>query len=219
VLRFKSMATAGLVAGIIVSGGLAYAAIPDPDGTITGCYTKQAGLFDAKGAVRVVDSASECRSSELVLTWSQKGQPGHDGADGEPGPQGPAGPAGPAATTNVYFVSYPATDFLAPEGAPYTLVSMDLPAGSYVLQARVNVRLHGAADSVTAVLCSIPGADSSQYVGGLDGYLEDAQMDLTSAITHPGGTVAITCRSNFLGVDGAQAGYATLLATKVDSVG
>lgn len=217
-LRIKWMAASGVAIGVIAAGGVAYATIPGPDGAISGCYTKTAGLFDAKGTVRVVDSTSECRSSELALTWNQEGQPGQDGADGDPGPQGPAGPAGPVATTNVYFASHPSTiEFRDPQDmAPKTIVSMELAAGSYVLQARVNVRAF--TEAIIGVECSIPGAANTQWLGRSPGYEQGHQTDLTSAISHPGGAIALICRRVSTGAI-VLANSATLLATKVDSVG
>jgi hypothetical protein len=42
------------------------------------------------GALRVVDSADDCRTTEEPLSWNTTGPAGPTG------PQGPAGPAGPA---------------------------------------------------------------------------------------------------------------------------
>lgn len=69
----------------IVGGGFALAAIPNGDGTITGCYDNRTGML------RVIDSeeGAECRTSEIALTWNQTGP------QGPQGPQGPSGPPGP----------------------------------------------------------------------------------------------------------------------------
>ena len=77
-------------------GGLAYAAIPGVDGTITACFTKTLTLSGPKGLLRVVNAASECAAHETVLTWNQRGPAGAPGATGAPGPQGPVGSQGPA---------------------------------------------------------------------------------------------------------------------------
>jgi hypothetical protein len=66
-----------LVAALAVAiGGIAYAAIPGPDGVIHGCYK-------GDGTLRVVDHDVACKTNETRLTWNQTG------------PQGPAGPQGP----------------------------------------------------------------------------------------------------------------------------
>jgi len=88
---------AGVFVGSLVTGGMAaIAAIPDADGTITGCYLKRSSVPVRQGTVRVVDSATQCRTDELVLTWNQKGEPGPQGLAGPSGSPGPAGPVGPA---------------------------------------------------------------------------------------------------------------------------
>jgi hypothetical protein len=66
-----SPATAIAVAALAVAlGGVAYATIPDSNGTIHGCYQK------GNGNLRVVESSSDCRSSEQALDWNQQGPPG-----------------------------------------------------------------------------------------------------------------------------------------------
>jgi hypothetical protein len=60
---------------VIVAGGIAYAAIPSADGTISGCYRT------IDGTLRVIDAEAgqTCRSGEKPLTWSQTGPPGPPG--------------------------------------------------------------------------------------------------------------------------------------------
>lgn len=102
------------VVAVGATGALAYAAIPNSDGSIRGCYLPNA---PTAGFVRVVDEGVSCRANEREITWNQKGQkgdPGEKGADGAAGANGldgakgadgaagaagttgPAGPAGPA---------------------------------------------------------------------------------------------------------------------------
>jgi hypothetical protein len=57
--------------GLMVAlGGVAFAAIPDSNGKIHGCYQTN------NGNLRVVESPSQCRSSESALSWNQEGPPG-----------------------------------------------------------------------------------------------------------------------------------------------
>src|SRR5262245_14769118 len=83
--------TVASVAGVLVMGGLAFAAhraktIPiGADGTITACAKANSGKL------RMVASAAACDKHEQVVTWNQKGQ------KGDPGPPGPQGPAGASA--------------------------------------------------------------------------------------------------------------------------
>jgi Collagen triple helix repeat (20 copies) len=84
----------GLAAVVALGAGIAFAAIPGTDGVIHGCYKAQ------NGQLRLVDSASDCRPSELSISWNQQGPqgiqgpPGPKGEQGDPGIQGPPGPPG-----------------------------------------------------------------------------------------------------------------------------
>ena len=71
------------IAVVVALGGVAWASIPDATGVIHGCYNKSGG------ALRVIDTAistQKCTSTQVPLSWSQKGPPG---------------PPGPAGATNV----------------------------------------------------------------------------------------------------------------------
>ena len=90
-----SAAVVGALAATTLTGGIAWAAIPDHDGAIHGCYTKVGGVL------RVIDTAKgqKCLANlEVPITWNErgpKGDPGTAGVDGAPGRQGEPGPAGP----------------------------------------------------------------------------------------------------------------------------
>ena len=59
----------GAAALMIALGGVAFAAIPDSNGTIHACYQKNSG------GLRVVETSNECRQSELPLSWAQGASP------------------------------------------------------------------------------------------------------------------------------------------------
>jgi hypothetical protein len=85
---------AALVLGAVVLaglGGLVYAAIPDQNGVITGCYKT------SNGRLRVIDAEAgeNCRRGERRLQWNQRGRRGPRGFRGPEGPAGPQGPEGP----------------------------------------------------------------------------------------------------------------------------
>jgi hypothetical protein len=72
-----SPATAIALAALGVAlGGVAFAAIPDSNGTIHGCFQK------GNGSLRVVESSGDCRANEAAITWGQQGPPGPPGASG-----------------------------------------------------------------------------------------------------------------------------------------
>jgi hypothetical protein len=62
----------GVVVGAALTGGVAYATIPDSAGSIHACYLNQSGNL------RVIDTTSggACRPDETPLTWSQGGSAG-----------------------------------------------------------------------------------------------------------------------------------------------
>ena len=92
------------IVALAVSGGLAWATIPDADGVFTAC------ISNADGSVRMIDPSLDgtpghCVGGENRVSWNKKGQDGAKGAQGEKGEkggtgatgaQGPRGPAGPA---------------------------------------------------------------------------------------------------------------------------
>jgi hypothetical protein len=83
----------GLVVTTALAGGIAYAAIPDAGGVIHGCYKQE------NGQLRVVNSAADCNSAELPITWNQQGVKGDKGDKGATGAQGPAGQQGARGAT------------------------------------------------------------------------------------------------------------------------
>ena len=56
---------------------------------IYGCFKKQ------NGQLRIVNSPSDCKPSEVAISWNLAGPKGDKGDKGDPGPEGPLGPAGP----------------------------------------------------------------------------------------------------------------------------
>lgn len=68
----------------LTAAGTAYAAIPDANGTIRGCYNI------LTGSARIVDGNS-CNLLERSISWAQVGPRGPAGVPGPVGPQGPAG--------------------------------------------------------------------------------------------------------------------------------
>jgi hypothetical protein len=90
-MRWRDLAAAA-IGGLVcaLAGGVAWATIPDGGGTVTGCFQK------VRGTLRVIDGANEiCSSSELPISWNQKGPKGDAGPQGLPGGPGPKGDRGP----------------------------------------------------------------------------------------------------------------------------
>jgi len=75
--RRRIFAFAVVVAVLALAGGIAYAAIPDSNGVIHGCF-KTVG-----GQLRVIDtSTTSCLPSETAISWNQMGPPGTPGVSG-----------------------------------------------------------------------------------------------------------------------------------------
>src|SRR5258705_2792277 len=86
--RFRRLVLLGVGVSAL-AGGIAYASIPDSNGTIHAC------LLPGLGQVRLIDpSHDQCKPNETPISWSQTGPQGLPGPKGDTGPQGPQGPAG-----------------------------------------------------------------------------------------------------------------------------
>ena len=89
--RLKSFVLRAVVGGLIAaaSAGLVVAMTDDLPTMIQACANKSIG------AVRVVETAADCKSSEIPISWNTHGESGGQGPAGPTGPTGPTGPAGP----------------------------------------------------------------------------------------------------------------------------
>ena len=128
------------LAGMLLACGVAYATIPDGNGTIHGCYAKSGG------ALRVIDvSVTNCKSTETSLAWNVQGPPGPQGQKGPQGQQGPEGVQGPQGNQGPPGVQGPsgvshgysvATSTVVRFGGSFVKVQeLLLPAGSYMVFA------------------------------------------------------------------------------------
>jgi hypothetical protein len=91
-LPLKYWIALGGAVALVAAAGIAYAAIPDGQGTIHAC------MLNATGSVRLIDPSlgaksllSHCTPAETAVSWAQQGPPG---------PIGPAGPQGPPGNTD-----------------------------------------------------------------------------------------------------------------------
>jgi hypothetical protein len=130
------------VLALVLASGIAYAAIPAANGTITGCYK-------ANGSLRVVDAEAmqTCTSTEQQLVWNQtgpqgvqgiQGPDGQTGPQGPPGPPGPPGPQGPSGALGDLFHSQRFTTVENYAGQEVVVRLGSLPAGSYSLDLVVH---------------------------------------------------------------------------------
>lgn len=100
-------------------GGVALATIPSEEGILNACYAKPSG------ALRLVnDSPSDCAADEAGVRWNQTG---------------PAGPPGPAGPSVAYQASQPRPGIEIHDDGLHTILTRDVPAGSYAINAKVGV--------------------------------------------------------------------------------
>lgn len=83
-MRLLSYVGVAVVSALASVAAVSYAAVPDSNGVIHGCYS------NLNGSLRIIDSEAGqgCNALQTAISWNQVGVPG------PPGPQGPAGPAG-----------------------------------------------------------------------------------------------------------------------------
>lgn len=221
-VRLMLIAAAG-VAVAVVEGH-----IPSgTDGTITACYRNVA---PQQGSLRVIDAEAgqTCTNGETTLTWNHKGVSGPIGPEG---PQGEQGPPGTTATSDVYFASF-YTDIRQGEqgvllgfvGELRTVLTLELPQGAYMVEARLDLSFGTTRDGSAQAHCSLPGdagtsalLDSSERPGILQSS-SNAQREITTAINHAGGPLTLTCWASSLSNVGTTVKNATLLATPIGAV-
>jgi hypothetical protein len=119
---------AGVLAGAMI-WTTAWAAIPDSDGVIHGCYNTK------HGDLRVIDTETgqACDELETALPWNQTGPQGPQGEQGPEGPQGPQGLPGLA-------IGYEGTRIPIGFAVPgeYTEIGhITLPGGFHMVYATV----------------------------------------------------------------------------------
>lgn len=176
-----------LAALVLSAAGGAAAAIPDsPGGEIHVCYDAALAAKQSGAKLSIIDKAVNpegCDRKDTELTFNQrgpqgpqgpqgiqgpKGDTGERGPQGEPGPQGPRGDTGaqgpkgdkgdkgdPGAIT-AYNARLETTS--VNQGPSKTILTKDVPAGSYVINAKMDLS-NGDDDDTAFTGCSL-------YAGG-----------------------------------------------------
>jgi hypothetical protein len=190
-----------LTMAVLLMGIIAFAGIPGPDGVVNGCYKKSGGTL------RVIDTAvAQCDSrAEIPIAWNQTGPQGPQGIQGPIGPvgpqgvqgpqgttgltgaTGPAGPQGPSGLSDAYF-SKNDTDHVLDE--PVVLISKSVPAGSYVINARVEA-FNDDGDLQT-IQCSLNTGDAVDVKIDGDAWSETVALQDVAVFNAPA-TITLTC--------------------------
>jgi Collagen triple helix repeat (20 copies) len=149
--------------------------------TIKACYKKKSG------SLRMLAQGKRCKPRERSITWGKRGAAGSSGDAGQKGPAGPVGPvgldgvfgvAGPAGspgsqgsagTTGATGPVGPSTSREAVNNGPVTITGIDagsansiatlsgLPAGDYLVTARVQLNTSGTSAASVSCRASLGG--------------------------------------------------------------
>ena len=180
------------------------------------------------GAIRIVGDPGVCNPAETPLTWNQQGVPGERGPQG---PQGEEGPPGTTATSHVFFNGFSIGIGTGGQGVLLgfrneltPVLTLQLPAGAYTVDARLDFTFSTTRDASAQIHCSLPGnagtfffLDSSERPGKLQSSAS-TQREITTAINHPGGALTLTCSASSFESVGTTVQNATLLATPVGAI-
>jgi len=167
---------AGLTLAALASGARAQTPPTPPDPNVVwACYVPTSGTVYR---IKTTDTKESCSSPKHVMfSFNQTGPQGPAGAAGAQGPagpagatgaQGPQGPAGSAGTEPAFFKALTA-DVNTPGPA---VLSLNLPAGAYVLMARVRLWSKTFDDAEASLNCSI----------GVPGQLASTETDVNRVL-------------------------------------
>lgn len=179
--RLLPPVVAVLAFGLVIAG-LAIAAKNPSRSQIHGCYSKK------NGTLRVAKAGKRCRKGERKIAWTKAGtrgprgprgsagSPGTEGSAGPagtPGPRGATGPMGATGPVGATGPPGPSDSLEAVNPGPVTVTGTDndsanslatranVPAGSYVLTARV--QLAGASTTAARIFCTASLGAKSGY--------------------------------------------------------
>ena len=189
---------------LATSGGIAYAAIPTADGSVSGCYATSNGILlgipHSKGDVRIVDSAERCRAYERAIAWNQHGVKGD---------QGLPGPAGSSEAPKSVLAQHDGTISVAP--FPMTdVLSVDLPAGTWALVSKgVSYNFGISCELTTPAGDTVDRTESSFPVGDTSPFSLAGVASLATA-----GTVTLSCEGDATSHD-SLVGLTSILAIAV----
>lgn len=201
--------TVTVLVGVGTAAGAAIAAGPVSSGVVSACY-KTVAASNGSHAVLLENTGHTCPSGYTHVTWNQKGQTGPQGQigpQGQPGPQGQTGPEGPPGPSAGFTAS---TDDigLANGTTDTSVVSLTLPAGSYIVQAKLVPFISSGVDSMHCDLLDTDGitvldqdyATLNAITDSFGDTFGDTTIGLLAPLTTSGGTISVGCEDNQSGV-------------------
>jgi hypothetical protein len=204
--HFAKFAAALSAAVMLLAAGGAYALASSGGGTITACVKHKAGtLYKAR----------RCAKHDTVLSWSEQGPAGPQGPQGATGSPGTPGARGPS---NGYS-SLDDGPISINNSAETPIVSLTLPAGSYIILAKlVPYAASGGTDAAVCDLLDPTGVLVDRGESVVDSStISFNTVTLAGPLTTAGGgTARVQCKSD-LG-SGIQILHAHLTAIALGTV-
>jgi len=196
----RVLAVAGTVTVLVGAGtaaGAAIAAGPVTGGVVSACY-KSVAASNGSHAVVLENTGHTCPGGYTHVTWNQKGQTGPKGPVGPPGPRGPS--AGFTTSTDNVLLTSGTTDT--------SVVSLTLPAGSYLVEAKLVPFIGSGVDSMHCDLLGTDGATVldqnyatlTAITDSFGSTFGDTTIGLLAPLTTSGGTISVGCEDNQNGV-------------------
>jgi len=128
------------------------------------------------GTAHVFRKKPKCKKGESRLSWNSEGPAGKSGANGASGTNGTNGvngANGANGTVAAYYASGEARSRLTSNGEEVTVGSKSVPAGDYLVTAKVLVGAEGTAPGAIGVKCVLADGttlDADYFDAGLGQY-------------------------------------------------
>jgi hypothetical protein len=191
--------------GGLAAGGIAWAAIPDSNGVIHGCYQASSGTLRVIGTNPTV-GGGKCAGNEIALNWNQTGPKGPTGAkgatgaEGPTGPKGATGPDGPTGPTGQRGPSdaWDTRNFLTvpiPRHVDTVVGSLALPAGKFLVSGKTSMQDTEAGSDFSCALVAPPVAFDLTVATSTAGF-QNLVLPLQGTVTlFSSQTVFLSCSS------------------------
>ena len=204
--------------------GLASATAAD-GATIYACVKRN-------GSIRLVARAARCRFRESKISWNTRGPAGRNGASGKNGANGKngstgaTGKTGPSGTNGADGADGSSTGSVDFNDGPFELGPLqqavatlpNVPAGNYILAAKVQVENANKAEGV-AVHCFFASDEAVADLGlaGAANSVTSVGLTLMSA-ARTASTSAFVLECNDFGTTGVKVAFARIAAIQVQTL-
>ncbi len=144
--NMRAMAVLAATGALLLA---AFAAAPQAEAsTLYACVKKG-------GTAKVFTKSPKCKKHETKISWNTEGPTGKNGTNGTNGTNGSNGTNGTNGTVATYFAGSESETVLGVEHEEVTIGSKSVPAGDYLVTAKVDVAGEGPAAGVIGVKCQL----------------------------------------------------------------